>query len=234
MNRHLDPLGSGRVFRDRRTGALVVDEDGIGRRGFAGDDPELAGDGGQEYAGEGGQEYAGEGPREFEGEVEDFGARNRYSQRGQYNRYNNYPPQRQSQPYRQPEPAPRQSAPRADKDADGTPDGWQSAILSGVSSVDEAGQVTVVIRAQHPFLASDLTFEGSSSGAMITNISFGDRPVIVANGGLSTSVFTPTSQMRKHLKGQQLRGGLDITVVGTLEGAGKLCVAFFGFKPPTS
>ena len=109
MNRHLDPLGSGRVFRDRRTGALVVDEDSIGRRGFAGEDPELAGDGGQEYAGEGGQEYAGEGPREFEGEVEDFGARNRYSQRGQYNRYNNYPPQRQSQPYRQPEPAPRQA-----------------------------------------------------------------------------------------------------------------------------
>ena len=124
--------------------------------------------------------------------------------------------------------------PQARVNEDGVPDGWVSAILSGSASVDEAGQVTVVIRAQHPFYANDLTFEGSSSGAMVTKIDFGDRPVIVANGGLSTSVFTPTSQMRKHLKGQTLRGGLDITVVGTLSGAGTMTVAFFGYKPPVS
>jgi len=236
MNRFLDPLGSGRVFRDRRTGALVVDEDSIGRRGFAGEGPDATG-----YSDD--PDYSGEphdgADGEFEGEGEDFGARHRYPSRG-YGQRHSYP-NRQLQPYRQPAPvhhqptpAPRQPAPRVERDPDGVPDGWVSAVLSGSASIDEAGQVTVTIRAQHPFIATDLTFEGSSNGAMITKIDFGDRPVITANGGLSTSVFTPTSQMRKHLKGQHLQGGLDITVIGTLEGAGKLCAAFFGFKPPMS
>lgn len=229
MNRFLDPLGSGRVFRDRRTGALVVDEDSIGRRGFAGEGPDMAGEADDpDYGGE----PQDDTDNEFEGEGEDFGARRRYPRRD-YGRHNPYP-SRPAQPYRAPTPAPRQPAPRSERDADGVPEGWVSAVLSGSSTINEAGQVTVTIRAQHPFVATDLTFEGSSSGAMVTKIDFGDRPVITANGGLSTSVFTPTSQMRKHLKGQALKGGLDITIVGTLEGAGKLCVAFFGFKPPMS
>lgn len=234
MNRFLDPLGSGRVFRDRRTGALVVDEDSIGRRGFAGEAADMAGDSDDpDYGGEPQNEADGD----FEGEGEDFGARRRYPSRG-YGHRNPYPGY-QPQPYRAPapaphQPAPRPAAPRVERDADGVPDGWVSAVLSGSASINEAGQVTVTIRAQHPFFATDLTFEGSSTGAMVTKIDFGDRPVITANGGLSTSVFTPTSQMRKHLKGQQLKGGLDITVIGTLEGAGKLCAAFFGFKPPMS
>ncbi len=243
MNPYLDPMGSGRVYRDRRNGALVVDEDSIARGGFAGEEPELG------HEGSPNPEYAGSQEGEFEGEGDEFGAnRNqRYSNnnrgRADNRPYQNYPgnySQRPPQSYRAPAQAPApapapahtQARARADKDADGAPDGWVSAILSGSESIDEAGQVTVTIRAQHPFVASDMTFEGSSTGAMITKIDFGDRPVVTANGGLSTSVFTPTSQMRKHLKGQDLRGGLDITVVGKLEGAGKLCVAFFGFKPP--
>ena len=72
MPSFLDPLGSGRIFRDRRTGALIVDEDSIGRRGFAGEDPEL-GDEAPVADLSGGDQ----GDFEGEGDAEDFGARDR-------------------------------------------------------------------------------------------------------------------------------------------------------------
>ena len=228
MNSNFDPVGNGRIYRDRRTGALAVDEDSIARRGFGDEEPNM---GNEEPT-----EYAGSEEPEMQGE-EDFGARQRNSYPRYDNRYDRYP-SRQGQPYRQPapyqQPAPvRQAAPQArnDKNDDGAPDNWVSAVCSGSQSADAAGEVTLTIRAQHPFYAKDVTFEGSSSGAMIKKIDFGARPVIASNGGISTAVFTPTSQLRNHLKGQMLRAGLDITVVGTLDGAGKLCAAFFGYKP---
>jgi hypothetical protein len=45
------------------------------------------------------------------------------------------------------------------------------------------------------------------------------------------SVFGSTSLLRGLLKGQSLRAGLDITVNGSLTGAGDFAVTLIGQKP---
>ena len=48
------------------------------------------------------------------------------------------------------------------------------------------------------------------------------------------AVFGSTSFLRGLLKGQSLKGGLDITVNGTLTGPGDFAVTLVGKKPVTS
>jgi hypothetical protein len=216
MNDNYIPVGTGRVYRDARTGAIAIDSDSIGRQGFAGEEEAFE----QPPAN---PEYG------YAFDEDAFGASRP--------RYPNYP-QAPRQPYpqapRQPYPqAPAQSRePIVDKNKDGVPDGWISTFLTGSTTIDAAGQANVVIRSQHPFLATDVTFEGSAAGAKINQIMFGSRQVVNANDGIPTTVFTPTSQMRKHLEGQKLKAGLDIVVTGTLTGPGTLSAVFFGYKPP--
>ena len=103
--------------------------------------------------------------------------------------------------------------------------------VSGTDTLAAAGAATVRIRLQHDFKAEDVTFEGSSSGAKVTSIFFGDNPVWSSAVGLPVSAFGASSQLRGLLRNQKLKAGLDITVNGTLTGAGTFQVTITGEKP---
>lgn len=79
-----------------------------------------------------------------------------------------------------------------------------------------------------------MTFTGSAAGAKVTSIFFGDRVVWSSSDGIDVSVFSSTSFLRGLLKGQSLRAGLDITVNGSLSGAGDFAVTLIGEKPVTA
>ena len=109
--------------------------------------------------------------------------------------------------------------------------GWARTIVSGSDELAAAGTAKVAIRLQHHFKAKDITFAGSPVGTSITSIHFGDRLIFSDANGVDASVFGTQSFLRSLLEGQNLRAGLDITVAGELNAAGTLKVAVTGFKP---
>ncbi len=108
---------------------------------------------------------------------------------------------------------------------------WGMTAVSGTDTLGAAGSASVKLRLQHHFRAHDITFTGSASGAKVTSIFFGDRVVWSSSDGIDVSVFGSTSLLRGLLKGQSLRAGLDITVNGSLTGAGDFAVTLIGQKP---
>jgi hypothetical protein len=111
--------------------------------------------------------------------------------------------------------------------------GWARTIISGSEELAAAGTAKVALRLQHHFKAKDITFAGSPVGTTITSIHFGDRLIFSDANGVDASVFGTTSFLRNLLEGQNLRAGLDITIAGELTAAGTLKVAVTGFKPKT-
>lgn len=109
---------------------------------------------------------------------------------------------------------------------------WVRTAVGDTEVVATAGACSLQIRLQHDFRAYDLTFEGSSASSTCTSIFFGDRVVWQSPNGISTSVFDVQGFMRKFLKGQGLRSGLDITVNGTVANNGDTFAAtIIGDKP---
>ena len=159
---------------------------------------------------------------EFEGEDDpDFGARRRRERRDDRgdDRGDRRGGRREGR---------RDDAREAAADAD-----WGTTAVSGTDTLTAAGSATVRIRLQHDFRATDITFEGSAAGAKVTSIFFGDQSVWSNPDGISAAVFGSGSFLRGLLKGQSLKAGLDITVNGTLTGAGDFVATIVGTKPAT-
>lgn len=110
-------------------------------------------------------------------------------------------------------------------------DGWGMTAVSGSSTLTQGGPVAVRLRLQHDFRALDITFEGSTNGVLVNSIFFGDRAVWSNSDGIPVGVFGSGSLMRNLLKGQSLRGGLDIVINGSIPGAGTLVATMTGTKP---
>lgn len=111
---------------------------------------------------------------------------------------------------------------------------WGMTAVGGTDTLDAAGGASVKIRLQHDFRAQDVTFTGSAAGAKVTSIFFGDRVVWSNSDGIDVSVFSSSSFLRGLLKGQSLKAGLDITINGSLGGAGDFAATLIGQKPVTS
>ncbi|MCB9746756.1 MAG: hypothetical protein H6740_29555 [Alphaproteobacteria bacterium] len=212
----LTPLGHARVFR-APDGSLVVDGDSIRRDGFAGDD--FAGDDFDD-------DFEGDFD-DFEGDFEDddFGAggRGRARREGRREARDDRREDRRSSRGR--------GRSRGSSRSASSKREWGATAVGGVDTLTDAGSAVVNIRLQHDFKATDVTFEGSSSGAKVTSIFFGDVPVWSSATGLPVSAFGASSQLRGLLEGQKLKAGLDITVNGTLTGAGTFQVTITGEKP---
>jgi hypothetical protein len=240
----LDNLGFARVYRHPRTGELVVDTDSLRRGGgpaTAGrpnhadfgaeedDDEDFEGDDEIE-----GDEDDFEGDDEVEGDEDvDLGAANRRPRPRQQRRQTRRATRQTRRATRRapaPAPAPRRVATPGPV-MDGT---WGMTAVSGTDTLGAAGAASVKIRLQHDFRAEDVTFTGSASGAKVTSIFFGDRVVWSSSEGIDATVFGSTSLLRGLLRGQSLRAGLDITVNGSLTGAGDFAVTIIGQKPVSS
>ena len=229
MANQLDNLGYARVYRHPRTGSLVVDTDSLRRGGFAGaDDFGADEDDDDEFDGDDfeGDDDVGE---DVEGEDAEVGARGRG--RGKRRRLS-----------RRLGRLNRREGRVQDKLDDLTPRHrgnkeknvhWGMTAVSGTDTLVAAGSAAVKIRLQHDFRAQDVTFTGSAAAAKVTSIFFGDRVVWSSSDGIDVSVFGSTSFLRGLLKGQSLRAGLDITVNGSLTGAGDFAVTIVGEKPVT-
>lgn len=110
---------------------------------------------------------------------------------------------------------------------------WGKTALAGESNTpDDVGdQITITIRPQHWFKASDITFTGDSA-AKIDTIFFGERPVWNNSSGVPVSVFSSTGMLRGLLAGQKIRPGLDIVIKGTAGTASTTTTAtVIGYKP---
>ncbi len=230
MAPRLDNLGIGRIMRDRRTGAIVVDTDTIRRGGFAGedfgdddddwddDDTTEEDDFGDDDLGDDdlGEDDVGDD------DVGDFAGPRRKRRRlkkrlGRVNRREDRIREKLAD-----------IAPRRRKEKRMT---WGMTAVSGTQNLGAAGSAAVKIRLQHDFRAQDITFTGSAAGAKVTSIFFGDRSVWSSSDGIDVTVFGSTSFLRGLLKGQSIRAGLDITVNGTLTGSGDFAVTIIGSKP---
>jgi hypothetical protein len=254
MAAKLDNLGYARVFRHARTGELVVDTDSLRRPGgaFSGadfgadryddedeydDEDDLYDDEDEEYDDDDfegddfgedveGDEELGEDVEGEELEGDDFGARGRRRRRrlkrrlGRLNRREARVRRKLRQTRR------RRKGRKATM--------WGMTAVAGTSTLAAAGGASVKMRLQHDFHAEDITFTGSAAGAKVTSIFFGDRVVWSSSDGIDVAVFGSTSFLRGLLKGQSLKGGLDITVNGTLTGPGDFAVTLVGKKPVTS
>jgi hypothetical protein len=205
---NLDDLGYARVFRDPETGELVVDTDSLRRPAIAGD---------------------------FEGDDE-LGDRSDRRRRRLERRLDRT--DRREGRLERREDRLRDKLHDLDDDDDGSSRKkggvkWGMTMVGGIDTLTGAGTATVRVRLQHHFKATDITFEGTTTGtaAKVTSIFFGDRPVWSNPDGVSVEAFAPGSMMRGILRGQNLREGLDIIVNGTLGGAGDFAATIMGMKP---
>jgi len=226
MTRNLTPLGHARVYRHPSTGELVVDTDSLRRSGFAG---EFGYDEDDDFGEEDYDDFGEDDDFEGDDEDDDFGAGGRRRARRQARRAQRGPRRTQRRERRR-SPAPA-AAPVVKKPAAGP---WGMTAVGGTDTLGGAGPASVKIRLQHDFRAQDITFTGSAGGAKVTSIFFGDRVVWSTSDGIDVSVFASNSFLRGLLKGQSLRAGLDITVNGSLGGAGDFAATLVGEKPVDS
>lgn len=250
MAAKLDNLGYARVFRHPRTGELVVDTDSLRRPGgfsgvdfgadFDGDDDdwdddddtwddEFEGDDfGDDVEGDDfGDDVEGD---DFGDDVEgdDFGARGKRRRRRLKRRLGRLNRREDKVRSKLQETRGRRRRTRGKKTVH-----WGMTAVAGTDTLTASGGASVKIRLQHDFRAQDITFTGSAQGAKVTSIFFGDRVVWSSSDGIDVTVFGSTSFLRGLLKGQSLKAGLDITVNGTLTGAGDFAVTLVGSKPVT-
>jgi len=234
MAPNLIPLGYLRGYRHPTTGEIVVDTDSLRRRGFSGEE-DFGYDDDDDFDGD---DFEGDDDDDddddFEGydfgddEDDDFGAgwwqRRKEKRRGRKRRRLNRRKGRIN----------RRLGKLEDKEGKKPAKPkvtWGMTAIGGTETLTDAGSATVQVRLQHHFRAQDLTFTGSADGAKVTSIFFGDRVVWSNSDGIDVGVFASNGFLRGLLKGQSLRAGLDITVNGTLSGAGDFAVALVGLKP---
>lgn len=111
---------------------------------------------------------------------------------------------------------------------------WMKTVLTGTAVLTAAGAYTVAMRPQFDFVAQDFTLDGSVATATITRVSFGDHTVFDNAVGVPMAVVASTGFLRGLVKGARIRGGLDITVNGTVGGAGTVITTMVGLKPQTT
>ncbi len=246
MPRNLTPLGHARVYRHPATGELVVDTDSLRRSGFAGEfgyDDGIEGDDYDDFEGDDfGDEdddfegdyddFGDEDDDDFEGldfgeddEDDEFGRRRRRRRRRRRSRRG-----RGARGRRRGRTGGRRRRPTTPKPKESGMT-WGMTAVGGTDTLDAAGSASVKIRLQHDFRAQDITFTGSAAGAKVTSIFFGDRVVWSNSDGIDVSVFASNSFLRGLLKGQSLKAGLDVTVNGSLAGAGDFAATLIGQKP---
>ena len=238
MPRNLTPLGHARVYRHPATGELVVDTDSLRRSGFAGefgyddfgDDDDFEGDYDDDFGDD--DDFEGDYDDDFGDDDDDFGdddfgarGRGRRRRRARRSRRRQRRTARRSGGSGRRRPAPK---PKTDNST------WGMTAVGGTDTLSEAGAASVKVRLQHDFRAQDITFTGSASGAKVTSIFFGDRVVWSNSDGIDVSVFASNSFLRGLLKGQSLKAGLDVTVNGSLAGAGDFAATLIGQKPVSS
>ncbi|MEZ4318147.1 MAG: hypothetical protein R3F61_11610 [Myxococcota bacterium] len=239
MKTNLTPLGHARVYRDPRTGQLVVDTDSLRRTHFAGAD--FAGGDGYDDDYDDFEGY----DDDFEGyddeHLDDFGFFRRDPERQRERRQRRLRRKRSRLARRTGRKSDRldRKAERwglndEDGKKDNEPDvasGWGATAVSDSERIDQAGAVALKIRLQHDFRAQDVTFTGSAPGALVHSIFFGDRAVWSSSDGIDAGVFAANGFMRGLLKGQSLKAGLDIIVNGSLPGPGVFTATLIGSKP---
>jgi len=240
MKTNLTPLGHARVYRDPRTGQLVVDTDSLRRTSFAGADFAGGGRYDDDFEGYEDDDFEGYEDDDFEGYEDDFGFFRRDPDRQRERRQRRLRRKRARLGRRN-----KRKSERLDRKAerwglnepekkDNEPDvtsGWGATAVSDSERIDQAGAVALKIRLQHDFRAQDVTFTGSAPGALVHSIFFGDRAVWSSSDGIDAGVFAANGFMRGLLKGQSLRAGLDIVVNGSLPGPGVFTATLIGSKP---
>ena len=109
---------------------------------------------------------------------------------------------------------------------------WGKTALAGESNTPASSgdAITITIRPQHWFKATDITFTGDTS-AKIDTIFFGEKPVWNNSSGVPVSVFSSTGMLRGLLSGQKIRPGLDIIIKGTAGSTTATTATLIGFKP---
>ncbi len=243
----LIPFGTAPVYRDSRSGELLVDTDAVRRSGgprvpetgfeFGYDDDDYDDDDDDEFEDDFDDDDFGydEDDDDFgydDEDDDDFG----YEFGGRKERQSRRKNRRADRKERRVERLEQQisklrGSKRRSKKRKSSVKGWARTIVSGSDELAAAGTAKVAIRLQHHFKAKDITFAGSPVGTSITSIHFGDRLIFSDANGVDASVFGTQSFLRSLLEGQNLRAGLDITVAGDLNAAGTLKVAVTGFKP---
>ncbi len=109
---------------------------------------------------------------------------------------------------------------------------WGMTILSNSVTTSGTTSASLSFRLQHHFLAEDITAIGSTAGARITSIMFGDRVIWSVPGGAPVELFAVNGMVRKFLDNQRIPAGLDITIAGTVATAGDtLSITLVGRKP---
>ncbi|MFT5686104.1 MAG: hypothetical protein ACI8RZ_007059 [Myxococcota bacterium] len=108
----------------------------------------------------------------------------------------------------------------------------QKTILSGSATSTAIGAVTITIIPGHKFKANDIVFNGSSSNATVTSITFGDNLIWNNASGIDVSVLSTTSFIRGLIQGAKAVPGVPIVINGTIAVANDtLKAALFGTKP---
>lgn len=229
--KNLTPLGHARVYRHPVTGELVVDTDSLRRTQFAGAD---------DFGGY--DDFDGYDDDDIEGD--DFGLFRRDPDRQRARRQRRLDRKRSRVDRRYKRKSDRLDR-KADKwgiddddDTDEVPkkkadetQGWGMTAIGGSQTLPAAGPTSIRVRLQHDFRAEDITFTGSSPGATVTSIFFGDRVVWSASDGIDVSVFAANGFLRGLLKGQSIGAGLDVTISGALPDAGIFSATLTGKKP---
>jgi len=195
----------------------------IGRDDEGQDDGDYGDDYGDDPNGYG-DDYYGE-PGENTEDNADFGARHRRRHRGRHHESRRYRhggyEERHAMGHR----------PRAYGAHESDYRYWGKTGVSNTSGTVAAGAVSVTIRLEFDFRGEDITFTGSTALTLITSIKFGDR-LVWDTAGTDVSVFAANAFIRGLIKGQSLRGGLDIIVNGIIPaGGGNLNVTCIGHKP---
>jgi hypothetical protein len=237
------PFGTAPVYRDSRTGELLVDTDAV-RRSSGGpietgfefgydDDDDFDDDDDDEFEDD---DFCGDDDLGYDDDEDDddlgyeFGGRQERRSRRR-NRRADRKENRVERLEKQIEKLRGEKGKKNQRSRRSGVNGWARTIISGSDELAAAGTAKISLRLQHHFKAKDITFAGSPVGTSITSIHFGDRLIFSDANGVDASVFGTSSFLRNLLEGQNLRAGLDITIAGELAAAGTLKVAVTGFKP---
>lgn len=122
----------------------------------------------------------------------------------------------------------RRAARKAGRKMGGSSNGhWEQHVRAGEQTPGSGTAIDFTIANNSDFRCGDMSFEGSDSGAKVSQIWFGDDPVFNPGSGVATSMFGPTSTLRGSLKGKLCPSGSTIRVVGTIATAGDTLSATF-------
>lgn len=110
---------------------------------------------------------------------------------------------------------------------------FKPAFLTGKGTSTQAETITLSIRPQEDFHASTIHFDGSLTGASVTEIKFGAK-TIYAGDGIDIDIFKAANPVGELLKNTSIKAGLDILIKMEMPGAGTGKVLIRGLSPANS